>query len=259
MNFDFDYIEIPYLQEVLNLLPMNPDDEEDVATYIQNITVLVSINYKHEQYQFAYFGVHLLFMTYIYCVAWKLSRIEPTRYSDAIIFVRSYSGREQDLKIEGANSIFNYSLMPEKDIAKLFKIMNLDNSCISRVSALIDDRNEMAHASGKFSILTDNIFEVKMKNILSLMSSIQKCLNVLIRKWYCQIVSDFCVGKYENYLDPKDFITEQMVQSFKLSVEELMFCKGISVKNLITSDKNLEYSLENFKLAINDYCENLEF
>ena len=167
MNFDFDYIEIPYLQEVLNLLPMNPDDEEDVATYIQNITVLVSINYKHEQYQFAYFGVHLLFMTYVYCVAWKLSRIEPTRYSDAIIFVRSYSGREQELRIDGVNSIFNYSLIPEKDIAKLFKIMNLDNSCISRVSSLIDERNEMAHASGKFNILTDDIFEAKMKNILS--------------------------------------------------------------------------------------------
>ena len=258
MEFDFDYTEIPLLPEILNFLPINPD-EEDVATYIRNITELVSINYKHEQYQFAYFGVHLLFMTYIYCVAWKLSRIEPTRYSDAIIFVRSYSGREQELKIDGVNSIFNYSLIPEKDIAKLFKIMNLDNSCISNVSNLIDERNEMAHASGKFSILTDDIFEAKMNNILSLMKSIQKCLNLLIRKWYYQIISDFFTGKYENYLDPKDFIAEQMVQSFKLSIKELMFCKEISIKKLSTGNKNLEYSLKNFKLAINDYCENLEF
>lgn len=259
MEFDFDYTEIPHLQEVLNLLPMDPDDKEDVATYIRDITALIFINYKHEQYQFAYFGVHLLFMTYIYCVAWKLSRIEPMRYSDAIIFVRSYSGREQELKIDGANSVFNYSLIPEKDIAKLFKIMSLDNSCISRVSNLIDDRNEMAHASGKFSILTDNIFEAKIKNILSLMKSIQKCLNLLIRKWYRKKVSDFCTDKYENYHDPKDFITEQMVQSFKLSIEELVFCKGISLNKLSTGDKNFEHSLKNFKLAINAYCENLEF
>ena len=253
METSFEYLEIPHFQEILNFLPMNPDDEEDVSNYIRSVTEIVSINYNHDQYQFAYFGVHLLFMTYIYCVAWKLSRIEPKRYSDAIIFARSYSGREQDLKIEDANSIFNYSLIPEKDIAKLFKIMNLDNSCIARVGALIDERNEMAHASGKFNILTDDIFEAKVKNILSLMHSIQKCLNMLIRKWYKQMVLDFCMGKYENYHDPKDFIAEQMVQSFKLSIEELMFCKEISIKKLVTYDKKLEHSLESFKLAINDY------
>ncbi|MDD3034688.1 MAG: hypothetical protein PHT25_08845, partial [Bacteroidales bacterium] len=40
-----------------------------------------------------------------------------------------------------------------KDIAKLFKIIELDNSQISMVGNLVDTRNEMAHASGIIEIL----------------------------------------------------------------------------------------------------------
>lgn len=81
-----DYTEVPYLQEILNYLPIDPTDEEDVINYIQNITNLIAVNYKYGQYQFAYFGLHLLYMTYIYCTAWKIGQIEPERYKDAIVF-----------------------------------------------------------------------------------------------------------------------------------------------------------------------------
>ena len=145
-----DYTEVPSLQEILEFLPIDPEDEEDVVSYIQNVTNLVAINHKYGQYQFAYFGVHLLYMTYLYCTAWKISQIEPDRYKDAIIFARSYIGRENDLNIEDADTIFSYSVMPEKDIAKIFKIAGLDGSQISVVEGFVESRNDMAHASGKF-------------------------------------------------------------------------------------------------------------
>ena len=170
----FDISEVPHLQDILNYLPINPIDEEDVSNYIQNITNLVAVNYKYEQYQFAYFWIHLLYMTYIYCTAWKIGQIEPERYKDAIAFARSYSGRERDLQIEDAGSIFAYSLIPEKDIAKLFKIIELDKSQISVVGDLVDTRNDMAHASGKFEILNEDSFETKVDSVCSSMDSIHR-------------------------------------------------------------------------------------
>ena len=131
MSDMIDYTAVPYIQEVLNYLPINPTDEEDVNSYIKNITNLIAVNYKYGQYQFAYFGMHLLYMTYIYCTAWKIGQIDADRYKDAIVFARAYSGRESDLNIEDADSVFAYSLMPEKEIAKLFKIIDLDKSQIS--------------------------------------------------------------------------------------------------------------------------------
>ncbi|MCM1145424.1 MAG: hypothetical protein NC318_04170 [Blautia sp.] len=259
MSEAVDYTEVPYLQEILNFLPIDPNDEEDIINYIQNITNLVAINYKYGQYQFAYFGVHLMYMTYIYCTAWKIGQIEPERYKDAIIFARSYSGREKDLKIEDADSIFAYSVIPEKDIAKLFKIIELDSSQISVVRDLVDIRNDMAHASGKFEILTEDSFDAKVSSILISMNMIHKCMNKPIRKWYEQVLLSFCAGEYEGYSDSRDIISEQMIQSFKLSANELLICNEMSVSGLITIHRGYQMKLKDFKKNVTSYCQELGY
>lgn len=254
-----DYTEVPYLQEILNFLPINPDDEEDVINYIQNITNVVAVNYKYGQYQFAYFGIHLMYMTYIYCTAWKIGQIEPERYKDAIVFARPYSGREKDLKIEDADSIFAYSIIPEKDIAKLFKIIELDKSQISVVGDLVDTRNDMAHASGKFEILTEESFDIKVSSIFTSMNTIHRCMNKPIRKWYEQVLLSFCAGEYEGYDEPKDIIFEQMIQSFKLSTNELLICNEMSVSSLITAHRGYQTKLKEFKKVVSEYCQELGY
>jgi hypothetical protein len=254
-----DFTEVPHLQDILSFLPINPDDEEDIVNYIQNITNLIAVNYKYGQYQFAYFGVHLLYMTYIYCTAWKISQIEPERYKDAIVFARSYSGREKDFKIEDADSVFVYSLMPEKDIAKLFKIIELDNSQISFVGDLVDTRNEMAHASGKFKILTEDSYDVQVNSVITSMKNVHKGIVPLIRKWYGQVLISFCKGEYEGYDEPKDFITEQMIHSFKLSTNELLICNEMSVSSLITEHRGYGTKLKEFKKVLADYCQEMGY
>lgn len=254
-----DYTEVPHLQEILTYLPINPEDEEDIVNYVQNITNLIAINYRYEQYQFAYFGVHLLYMTYIYCTAWKIGQIEPERYKDAIVFARSYNGRERDLKIEEADSVFAYSLLPEKDIAKLFKIIELDKSQISLVGDLVDTRNEMAHASGKFEILTEESYDAKVSSVLSSMGVIHRCMTRLVRTWYEQVLLSFCKGEYEGYEEPRDFIAEQMIQTYKLSTNELLLCNEMSVSSLITEHRGYEAKLKAFKKAVKEYCQEMGY
>lgn len=256
---ELNYADPPYLQDILAYLPIEPDDEEDVINYINNITNVVAVNYKYEQYQFAYFGMHLLFMTYIYCTAWKIAQIEVDRYKDVIVFARSYNGREHDFKIEDADSIFVYSLMPEKDISKLFKIIELDNSQISGIADLIDTRNNMAHASGKFYILNEEGFEIKANSIFTSIKNIHKHMNHPIRKWYQKVILSFCMGEYEGYEDPKDIIFEQMIQSFKLSINELLICNEMSVSSLISTHMELKDKLSNFKKEIKEYCIELGY
>lgn len=255
-----DYAEIPYLQDILNYLPIDPIDEEDVNNYIQNITNLISINYRYDQYQFAYFGVHILYMTYIYSTSWKISQINPCRYKDAIVFARPYSGRDKELKIEDADSIFAYSLLPEKDISRIFKIIDLDKSQISNVCDLVDIRNDMAHATGKFEILNEDGFDAKAKNVLVSMGCINKCMFQQIRAWYSQVLLSYCAGEYgDEYKNPHDFIVEQLVQSFKLSVNELIICKEMSISSLITQHRGYESKLKKFKKAIEKYCEDMGY
>lgn len=254
MRDELDYADIPYLQDILAYLPIKPDDKEDVINYINNITNVVAVNYKYEQYQFAYFGMHLLFMTYVYCTAWKIAQIKVDRYKDAIVFARPYNGREHDFKIEDADSIFVYSLIPEKDISKLFKIIELDNSQISGIADLVDTRNDMAHASGKFYILNEEGFEVKANSIFTSIKNIHNHMNGPIRNWYEKVLLSFCRREYEGYDDPKDIIVEQMIQSFKLSIAELLICNEMSVNNLISAHTGFKDKLKSFKKEIKKYC-----
>lgn len=251
----FDSSEVPYLQDIINYLPIDPVDEEDVLTYIENITNLITVNYKYGQYQFAYFGVHLLYMTYIYCTVWKISRILPERYSDAVVFARTYSNREKDIDIDNIGTIFQYSLIPEKDISKIFKIIDLDKSQISNVGILVDVRNEMAHASGKFEILTEDNFNVKANTILNSIRNIHNRMDKQIRKWFKQILSSYCIGEFSEYDNIKDIIVEQMVQNFKLSMNEILICNEMSVKELINENSEWEELLKRFKKEISIFCE----
>jgi hypothetical protein len=57
-----DFTDVPYLKDLLSYLPIDAMDKEDVNTYLKNITDSILINYANEQYQFAYFGLHLLYI-----------------------------------------------------------------------------------------------------------------------------------------------------------------------------------------------------
>ncbi len=254
-----DYTEVPYLQEILNYLPIQPEDEEDINSYIQNILNLVAVNYKYEQYQFAYFGIHLLYMTYIYCTIWKISQIEPDRYKDAIIYARPYSGKDKEFKIDEPESVFVYSLMPESDIAKIFRIINLDNSQITSVGEYVKTRNEMAHASGKFEIPNEESFDTKVHALYISIKNIHNKMDTCIRKWYEQVLLSFCKGEYEGYENPKDVILELMIQSFKLSVNELLVCNEMSIGSLITAHTGYQAKLRDFKKAVFDYCQEMGY
>lgn len=254
-----DYSDVPYLQEILEYLPINPSDNEDILNYIQNVTNLVAVNYKYGQYQFSYFGVHLLYMTYIYCTIWKISRIEPERYCDAVVFARPYNNRENDIDVENINSIFEYSLIPEKDIPKIFKIIDLDKSQISRVSGLVDIRNEMAHASGKFEILTEEGFSVSTNSILTSIRNIHNSMDKQIREWFKRVLVHFCNNGFADYTKVKDIIEEQMIQNFKISINELLICNEMSIRDMIVSKPEHEEKLREFKASVLSYCQDLSY
>ena len=91
------------------------------------------------------------------------------------------------------------------------------------------------------------------------MKNIHRCVDTIIRKWYEQVLISFCKGEYEEYDNPKDIIAEQMIQSFKLSTNELLVCNEMSVSSLITAHRGYQTKLKDFKKAIADYCQELGY
>ena len=112
----------------------------------------------------------------------------------------------------------------------------------------------MAHATGKFIITTEESFDSNVHSVFISMQNIHRRMNQSIKKWFEQILLSYCAGEYDGYNDPKDFIIEQMLQSFKLSVNELLFCNEMSVSGLITFHRGYQGKLKDFKKVLHDYC-----
>ena len=147
------------------------------------------------------------------------------------------------------------------ELIKLFKVIGLDKSQISNVGVLVGTRNEMAHATGKFEILTEESFDVKTSSVLASMKNIHRCMDQPIRKWCEQILLSYCAeeGEYGAYSNPADFITEQMIQSFKLSVNELLVCNEMSVSHIITAHRGYSKKLKEYKATLATYCADMGY
>lgn len=84
-------------------------------------------------------------------------------------------------------------------------------------------------------------------------------MNESIRKWYSEILISFCAGEFSDYKEARDLLTEHMIQSFKLSLNELLICNEMSVNSLVTQHRGYQTKLKQFKKTISDYCQEMGY
>lgn len=251
-----DFANVPHLMEILNFLPLD-SSEEDISVYLKNTTDFIVLNYFHEQYTFSYLGLHLLCMIYIYISVWKINLISPKEYATVIAFAKTYDGRE--LSKLAINSVFDYSHIPEKELPKIFKIIGLDDGQIGKIRGLVETRNDIAHATNNSEIPNEDAFDNEASTILSFMSNIHNRMDGQIRNWFINLLAQYCKGEYNDYSNLNDFILEQMVQNFNLSVSELLICNEMSVRSLITKHPEHRECLLEFKQGLKKYCKNNDY
>lgn len=245
--------DVPYLTDIIDYLPINPEDEKDIVSYISNLSEAIILNYQNKQFQFAYFGIHLLYMTYIYCTVSKVSTVCRKRYLYVGAFAKPYSGKIFD--IEKIKSIFDYSSISEVEIGKFFKSIDIDPDYIKTIKEIVKFRNSMAHASGKFEINTEEEFNDRVNAIFISMSNIQTTLIPYIQKWYCSIIDKFSKGEYTNeYSDAKDLIEAIIIQEFNISKIELLNCKNMDISKLKENSPGRDESFSSFRKGLNEIC-----
>ena len=250
---NLDFIDVPYLEELQSYLPIRAIDKEDVDAYLKSVTDSVVLNYGGEQYQFAYFGLHLLYMTYVYFSVKKTSTIIPERYKDAMILARPYHGEKVDF--DNINSAFVYSLMPEKELPKVLKIIGFGDDKISEIGGLVSKRDDMAHATGSLAIKNEQGFFSEAGRLCASARNIHRCMDGQIRNWFKDFLLRYCNNEFEEYDEVSDIITEQMIEGFNLSSQELSVCNAMSLKSLIQEHPEFNQKLLEFKSTLKKYCD----
>jgi len=247
---------------IIELSEYFPLDDTEVNEYISKLFTTFQKTYENEEFQFSYFALHLIFMTYIYCTVWKISRFQCERYQASLLFIRPYNGNR--VNFSKLNSIFDYSFLPEKDIFEFLKLVEIDDGYIGSIKKLVDRRNDMAHASGKFDIIEYTHIETEIDTILKTIKNIAKKMEFTIRGLYEAILMKYSknefIDEYSN--DINQIIDEVVVKDESLSLNDLKCCSELGISKF--SDRN-KYTLtleeiekikdfhSNFKQFYQDY------
>lgn len=219
------------IEEAYNILDYLPIDDLEVNDYITPLLNSALVTFEKEEYQFSYFALHLIFMTNIYSSIWKIGQFYKERYHDSLLFARPYSGCEVNFK--EIKSVFEFSHLPEKDIFEFFSLIGVENSYIKSIKGLIDTRNQMAHATGKFQISTVDNFNAAVRQLNSVLEYLQSSLNLTIRDWYkAELLSYSKNPLAENYPTITDYINDVFLNRYGFSKKDLTACNEFGLNKL---------------------------
>lgn len=229
-------------------------DDEEIENYLSKLFITIELNYDNGEYQFAYFALHLVFMTYIYNLVWQISKLSEKTYQLASLFARPFNGCEIDLN--NVKSIFEYKDLPEKEIVNYLYLIDFDSSYIGTLKKQIEKRNSMAHASGTYDLIDINSFDPEKDTIVSI---IKECTamfnNKLLKKFYVKSIMEWQSNETMNHSDFEEFIDKYLIIDISASPMELKFLADLSRNQFYKIMKELEY---NDNIYINLFKKHLE-
>jgi len=225
------------MDDAYEMLEYLPIEDVEVNDYVRPLFNSALATYEKAEYQFSYFAMHLIFMTYIYLTVWKISQYHKDNYEHSLLFARPYNGKEVDFR--EIKTIFDYSHLPEKDIFEFFALIDMDNGYIKSTKKLIDYRNEMAHATGKIEITSEEKFNLAISEILSVTVKIHEKLSSTIREWYRDELLYYAENELsEEFESTLDYITNIFINKYSFSQKEFLVCKEFGLNKLKHRDES---------------------
>ncbi|MFC2018730.1 hypothetical protein ACFLU4_02075 [Chloroflexota bacterium] len=213
--------------ELGNYLPLSfksPQEQE----YIGFLWDAFETNYTSEKYQFAFLAYHMLTMSFVYFNIWQIRKARPKEFEMGLIGF----GKDIENSLLNAVSPFMFSIVNERTILRLFKLIACDNSKIGTYIKLVDDRNETAHSNGNIFFSTQAALDTKINEILRVVEEIQNYSRPVIE--YCY--NDFVINNFNpeerEYPDAIDQIREVLIHENYLSQKDIEICLGFDLTGI---------------------------
>ena len=203
--------------EIHKYLPIRRGIIED--QYISHLwNVIMALDSSNETAQpFIIMPFHLLFMLALQYKALRISRELNKSYSLAFTIKN-----HRDIKtLSNPTSVFDLSVLQERTLPDLFRLIDLDESSILRIKKIVDYRNKnLAHAKGGIA----QEFDKKIEEYLECLKMIQEKFlepnNVVANKFKSEmskedLKTEFIENKLlDSYLCPADFTNGSLKSTF---------------------------------------------
>jgi len=203
--------------------------------YIKFLWDSYQSNDENDQHTFAYIAFHMLYMSAVYFMLWKVNMSRPVDFRHALIGFRA-EHRKQILK---AQDPFIFSCLNERQIFNLFELLKFDSNNIGKLKIPVDNRNKCAHPNGVITFDSQASLDKQISNILmnlkiihsgSLDLTNEMLTNFLLTSWNPE------ENEYDNFHDE---IEEGFIRENYLSHADLSNMYMFEIENL-ESDPNYD-------------------
>ncbi len=216
--------------ELDNYLPLSFKTESE-QKYIEFLWDAFQSNYENEKFQFAFLAYHMLTMSFIYFNIWQIKRNEPKDFEKGLIGFT----KEIENELLAATSPFVFSMVKQRSVLRLLKLIQCDNSKIGTYAKLVDDRNDTAHPNGNIFYSELSALDIKIAEILRVVKEIQTHSRPVIEHCYQRFLLENNNPEEREYPDATDQIREILIHQNYLSQKDIEICLAYDLAQLRTN------------------------
>jgi hypothetical protein len=222
--------------ELASYLPLSYKTAKE-QEYIEFLWDAFQTNYTYGKYQFAFLAYHMLTMSFVYFNIWQIKQTKPKDFAMGLIGF----GKDVEKGLLDATSPFAFSVVPERTMLRFLKLIACDNGKIGTYAKLVDDRNESAHPNGNIFYSEQSALDLKIREILRIVSEIQYHSRPVIEHCYRDFLLENHDAEEREYPDDSDQIREVLIHGNYLSQKDIEICLGFDL-NLIATHPEYENS-----------------
>ena len=241
---------------LVRLLEYFPTDKVDVGSgtydqYLYDLEKTVVDNYEKGNYQVSFFYAHLIFMSYTYYCVDHAFQTNPGRMKDLFYPINAYNGKKDKPDIENHASVYDFSKIPEKEIFKVFRALEMEDETIKALSKYISDRDDYAHATGQGNISVDALVQ-NIRTITKHMEALYGIFKGPAKDLYVQYLLIHCETEYSDVVDGVyDFIVDNM-----LSLHDLEYLCHLGISGI--RNENEEFKSK-YRFIKKVHCTFIEY
>ena len=216
--------EAAELGDYLPLSFTSPEEQE----YVAFLWDAYETNYTHGKYQFAFLAYHMLTMSFVYFNLWQIKKTEPMNFEMSLIGF----GKDVEKKLIAATSPFAFSMVKERAVLRILKLIDCDNGKIGTYAKLVNDRNQTAHPNGHIFFSTKAALDIKITEILRVVEEIQAHSKPVIEHCYREFLLRSHDYEKREYPDAKDQIREILIHGNYMSKMDIKLCLAHDLSDL---------------------------
>ena len=243
--------------EITKFLPTKIEELSSLE-YISDYITKLNQSIEHKIETWIFLHTHILYMTFIYFQLLRISQIKEEEFKYSRIWLPA---NEKDFLKDNLNP-FSFSKIHEKTVFRFFRLLDFDDWTIADISACVNERNSLLHATGiEFKDL-DKKIEKYISNMEKIVEKSQDFLIGIYKKFTLENPYLFEKGYDIQYDDLElNFLIPYSVSEFEVEklgnwIEEDKIIKKIyDIRSQIMVEKTMNINEKEIEISVSPLHE----